>query len=136
MPYSNLVDPFLRNGVLPPGSRHTVISDLQTAAAAAVAMERNPKRPPEVEKSESSLPRHWRSTMSQLRSGFCCCLRSYEAVVEQSGSSLCPKCNAEEYSVHPLFQCGAKPTTLYKIDLWINPLHVAFFLLLFSQSPD
>ena len=138
--HKSTVVPFLRNGILPPESRQTVINDLHTAAVSVAiqGMDKNPNRvlgsrPPQVNKSESSLPRHWRSTLSQLRSGFCRCLRSYKAVVDQLGSTICPECNAEEHTVSHLFQCAAKPTTLYKLDLWVNPLHVAFFLSLLSS---
>ena len=126
---------FLRNGVIPPDSLGTVKVDLHTAAVAEaiIGMDAKPNRvlgarPPPVDSSVTDLPRHWRSTLSQLRSGFCRCLRSYRAVVDQSGPSSCPECDAAEHTIEHLFQCASFPTTLYRLDLWINPLHAAYFL--------
>ena len=67
-------------------------------------------RPPQVDKSVTALPRHWQSTLAQLRSGFCHCLRSYRAVVDQLGQSVCPECGADKHTVNHLFVCN--PTTL------------------------
>ena len=64
----------------------------------------------------------------QLRSGFCRCLRSYRVVVDQSDPSSCPKCDAAEHTVEHLFQCNFFPTTLYRLDLLINPSRPVSFL--------
>ena len=126
---------FLRNGVIPPDSLGTVKVDLHTAAVAEaiIGMDAKPNRvlgarPPPVDSSVTDLPRHWRSTLSQLRSGFCRCLRSYRVVVDQSDPSSCPKCDAAEHTVEHLFQCNFFPTTLYRLDLLINPLRPVSFL--------
>ena len=129
------VAPFLRNEVLPPGARRNVLTDFHTSAVAVAVreMDANPNRvlnarSPPVDDSERSLPRHWRSTLTQLRSGFCRCLRSYKAVVDQSGPTVCPECSVADQTVDHLFECTSQPTTLYKLDLSVNPVHAVHFL--------
>ena len=82
--HSQAVAPFLRGGAVPPGSIRDIHDDLHTSAVAVAIhkMDANPNRvinarPPAIHGSESNLPRHWRTTLSQLRSGFCRALNSY-----------------------------------------------------------
>ena len=88
--HSSAVAPFLRGGAIPPGSIRDTHNDLHTSAVAVAIskMDSNPNRvlktrPPPIHGSEQSLPRHWRTTLSQLRSGFCRALCSYRSVVDQ-----------------------------------------------------
>ena len=143
--HSQAVAPFLRGGAIPDGGRADALKDLHTSAVAVAVnnMDSNPNRvilarPPAIHSSEAKLPRHWRSALSQLRSGFCRCLNSYRAVLDPTTSTLCPDCNADNHSVRHLFECATFPTTLLEVDLWSNPLHVARFLSLlpsFSHLP-
>ena len=84
------VAPFLRDGVLPLESRQDVLKELHTDAvtAAIQKLDENPNRvlnarPPPVHQSEGELPRHWRTTLSQLRSGFCCQLNNYKSMLDR-----------------------------------------------------
>ena len=87
-------DLFTRNGSIPSGSLKEVLTDSHTSAVAVSVdnMDLKPNRvlgvkPPPVCQSEKFL-RHWRSALSQLRSGFCRALRSYSCVLDNS-SPLC-----------------------------------------------
>ena len=118
------VAPFKCNGFIPRDSISNVIKDLHTAVV-AVSINRldgNPNRvlgsrPPFVDESEDYLPRAWRSTLCQLRSGFCRCLKTYDSVISNTGDDSCPDCLASPHDVDHLFQCASSPTTLYKIGL-------------------
>ena len=83
---------------------------------------------PLINKSEQELPRHYRSTLSQLRSGHCASLSSYLHRVGRSASPTCPHCGTDIQTVHHVFCCTATPTDLSFIDLWDNPTRVANFL--------
>ena len=95
--------------------------------------------PPPVDASERLLPRQIRTTLSQLRSGYCARLNSYRFKIGASGTSLCPDCNAAEESSSHIFDCPAHPTTLTKTDLWERPWNVAAHLVgvpAFADLPD
>ena len=84
---------------------------------------------PDVDQSESQLPRHHRTTLSQLRSGYCTKLRGYQHRVGRADSPTCQHCNNDEYeSVHHIFNCPSNPTDLSVIDLWHRPVQVATHL--------
>ena len=85
-------------------------------------------RPPPLDKSLRSLPREWRATLAQLRSGFCRRLKSYKSMLDPTVSASCPDCQTDVHSTSHLFECASFPSTLYSIDLWVNPIHVANFL--------
>ena len=96
-------------------------------------MDENPNRvlnarPPPLCDSEKSLPQVWRATLSQLRSGFCRLLKSYDSLVKNNDNDRCPECLVESHTTAHLFECPAAPSQLYKIDLWSNPIHAASFL--------
>ena len=129
------VEPFLPGGVMPPERRSDAIKDLHTSAVAVAvsSLDARPNRvlkarPSEVHRSASALPRHLKTSLSQLRSGFCRSLNSYRAVVDHSSSSSCPDCLSADPTPSHLFECPVFPTTLYVVDLWANPLHAAHFL--------
>ena len=65
--------------------------------------------PPDISPEEQSLPRPFRTTLSQLRSGFSSKLQSYRHRIGQSDSPLCPERN---------FACPAAPTPITPSDLW------------------
>ena len=83
---------------------------------------------PDVDQSESILPRHYRSTLSQLRSGHCNNLAAYLHRVGRSASPSCPLCSSGDQTVHHLFSCPASPSDLSIIDLWQKPTRVAAYL--------
>ncbi len=94
-------------------------------------------RPPEISKTELSLPRVTRSTLAQLRSGYSSYLNSYKARIDKTGSLVdkCPNCDSSHTTQH-LFNCQQKPTNLNTKDLWKNPVKVARFLDLATDVDD
>jgi hypothetical protein len=78
-------------------------------------------RPPRISKSEKKLPRISRTTLSQLRSGYCSALNSYRNRLDPLIPNNCPNCNRTPHDPHHLFICPSFPTTLKPVDLWTNP---------------
>ena len=78
------VQPFLdERGKIPPGHYHPVKNALHTKIVAETINSLGVnrvlnRRPPLIDKSEVSLPRIVRVTLSQLRSGFCARLKSFQ----------------------------------------------------------
>ena len=83
---------------------------------------------PVINDTEKSLPRHYRSTLSQLRSGHCASLTSYTHRIGKSDSATCPNCSLEDQTVLHLFNCTSTPTDLSVGDLWLRPKRVATYL--------
>ena len=70
------LDQFLIDGVVPMGSYQKIINDVHTKAVSDAIVEIGNNivlgaPAPAVHRSESQLPRPYRSTLSQLRSNFC-----------------------------------------------------------------
>ena len=124
--FHSSVSPFLVNNSLPPDSYRTTIQSLHTSAVASTLAARPPNRvlssvPPPIAEEELSLPRPYRSTLSQLRSGFCPALNSYQAVIDRDRSNLCPSCRTSPHTTSHLFTCESHPTDLGVRDLWDRP---------------
>jgi len=81
-------------------------------------------RPPPIHDSEKSLPRDTRCVLSQLRSGWCSILMSYQARTVGS-ADVCPACQASPHDTSHLFNCPSHPTQLSAIDLWSRPIEAA-----------
>jgi hypothetical protein len=92
---------------------------------------------PPVAASEKTLPRRARTTLAQLRSGFCRLLNSYQHRITRGATpDICPSCRGTPHDVAHLFNCAARPTTLTPTDLWSNPRDVARFLGLSPPDDD
>ena len=91
-------------------------------------------KPPPIHPSETSLPRKVRSGLARLRSGFSRMLKSYRHRLDESVADSCPDCNAAGHTVHHLFNCPNRPTSLTTLDLWQNPTQAAKFLDLESKE--
>ena len=127
------VDAFLTNGVLPAEAYNNVKQIIHADFVEAYINEQevNPllqRRPPPVHPSESRLPRVYRATLAQLRSGFCNHLNSYKFKIGAAPSATCPRCDRQDDTVLHLFDCSANPTSLTVTSLWLYPLDVAAFL--------
>ena len=86
--------------------------------------------PLEVDPSERLLPRPYRSTLSQLRSGYCSRLQSYLHRVGRAPSPACPDCGSAPHTTEHLFSCPRSPTDLAPADLWTaqRSLQAALFI--------
>ena len=127
------VDVFLTNGVLPAEAYNNAkqIIHADFVEAALNEQEDNPllqRRPPPVHPSESRLPRAYRASLSQLRSGYCNILNSYKFKIGVAPSATCPRCGDHDDTVPHLFDCTANPTSLNVSSLWLYPLDAATFL--------
>ena len=127
------VQPYLNNGTLHPDIYKPTVQSLHTAAVSAVISSRPPNRvlmepAPPIAEEEQTLPRSYRTTMSQLRSGFSPALNSYLERVGRSPDDLCPSCRGAPHTTAHLFSCSSHPTPLVVRDLWDRPCAVAEFL--------
>ena len=79
-------------------------------------------RPPPISNSEKELTRKERSTLAQLRSGYCRLLGSYKSRIKKDANlDVCADCGTTLHDVKHLFVCPAHPTTLIPSDLWSRP---------------
>ena len=79
-------------------------------------------RPPPISNSEKELTRKERSTLAQLRSGYCRLLGSYKNRIKKDANfDVCADCGTTHHDVKHLFVCPAHPTTLIPSDLWSRP---------------
>ena len=91
---------------------------------------------PSVSASELLLPRHYRTTLSQLRSGYCSRLLTYKQTIGSSDSDLCPECGTEPHTAAHIFRCPGAPTALAVEDLWHRPVEVANHIASLSAFAD
>ena len=127
------VSPYLSNGILPPDIYKDTLKSLHTSAVSSYLSSRAPNRvlaapDPLVSEEERELPRVYRTTLAQLRSGFSPALNSYRERVGRSPDDLCPLCRASPHTTAHLFSCPSRPTSLTVRDLWDRPCAVAELL--------
>ena len=121
---------FLTNGQTPPDDYKQIIKSIHTATVESYLSNAPPNKvlnvaPPEISVEEDGLPRYFRTTLSQLRSGYCSRLLDYRHRVGFSTTDVCPECGQAPHTVRHLFECEAHPTTLSLEDLWTHPVEVA-----------
>ena len=79
-------------------------------------------RHPPISNSEKELTRKERSTIAQLRSGYCRLLGSYKSRIKKDANlDVYADCGTTPHDVKHLFVCPAHPTTLIPSDLWSRP---------------
>ena len=91
---------------------------------------------PDIDPTETLLLRAHRSTLSQLRSGYCSRLASYRHSVGWIESPLCPLCRTAKHTVPHLFSCPEAPTDLAPADLWTSPIQSLLYLLTLPSFSD
>ena len=79
-------------------------------------------RPPPISLEEDTLRRPQRTTLSQLRSGHCRLLNSYQNRLKQTVDPRCPDCGVNPHDVPHLFNCTAHPNALSTVNLWDKPV--------------
>ena len=86
--------------------------------------------PPDIDKSEDTLPRHIRRNLAQLRINKSPLLSSYLHSIDEMThpSPDCTLCHREVHDAAHLFHCTEVPTALGVEDLWLNPVAVSELL--------
>ena len=90
--------------------------------------------PPVISPDERRLPRSTRTTLAQLRSGYCPLLTSYMSRLDPSVKNECPLCESQPHDTAHFFSCPQRPTTLEATSLWENPIEAAQFLNLIPDN--
>ena len=90
--------------------------------------------PPVISPDERRLPRSTRTTLAQLRSGYCPLLTSYMSRLDPSVKNEWPLFESQSHDTAHLFSCAQKPTTLEATSLWENPIEAAQFLNLIPDN--
>ena len=94
-------------------------------------------RPPPISNSEKELTRKERSTLAQLRSGYCRLLGSYKSRIKKDTSlDVCADCGTTPHDVKHLFVFPAQTTSLIPSDLWRRPTDAVRELYLEARDPD
>ena len=132
--YLPFVEEYLVDGSMPLEGYKAAVKDVHTKVVEMCLDGYAPNavlgcKPPEVNSSEQRLLRHHRTTLSQLRSGWCRALNSYQHRINLVNSDQCPLCNLAYHSVEHLFNCKEAPTDLCVLDLWLRPIRAMRFLL-------
>lgn len=142
--YIGRLTPHLNNlGQVDPDSYRPIIASIHTDIVRDSIVRLGSSKtlgrpPPMIDPSELLLPRIYRSTLSQLRSGYCSRLKSYQYRIGGADSPDCPECGSHPHTSELLFNCPSFPTDLDLSDLWARPLDVAAFLrthVAFSDLP-
>ena len=81
--------------------------------------------PPVISPDERRLPRSTRTTLAQLRSGYCPLLTSYMSQLDPIVKNECSLCESQPHDKAHLFRCPQRPTTLEATSLWENPIEAA-----------
>ena len=79
-------------------------------------------RPPPISLEEDTLRRPQRTTLSQLRSGHCQLLNSYQNRLKPTVDPRCPDCGVNPHDVPHLLNCTAHPNDLSTVNLWDKPV--------------
>ena len=79
-------------------------------------------RPPPISLEEDTLRRPQRTTLSQLRSGHCRLLNSYQNRLKPTVDPRCPDCGVNPHDVPHLFHCTAHPNDLSTVNMWDKPV--------------
>ena len=84
---------------------------------------------PDVDHAEVDLPRVARTTLAQLRSGYCSALNTFQHRINQAPDTICPCCRQADHTTQHLFDCPEHPTDLVPLDLWQRPGEAVDFLI-------
>ena len=95
-------------------------------------------RSPPISSSEKELTRKERSTLAQLRSGYCRLMGSYKRRIKKDASlNVCADRSTTPHDVKHLFVFPAHPTTMIPSDLWGRPTDAVWELsYLEARDPD
>jgi hypothetical protein len=107
-----------------PLHRKAILSSLHTNYVRESVESREANRvlghqPPPVDKSQQYLEKSVRCRLSQLQSGMCSLLASFQNKLNPNVSDLCPDCKSHAHTTQHLFVC--RPVATTAIDLWERP---------------
>ena len=91
-------------------------------------------RPPPISSEDDTLRRPQRTTRSQLRSGHCRLLNSYQNRLKSTVDPRCPDYEVNPHDVPHLFNCTAHPNTLSTVNLWDKPVESIRELIIIINS--
>ena len=131
------VAPFLTNGATDPNTYNNLVKKLHT-----VCVDESLKKlgnyhlldgpsPPKISSTETTLSRQERTTLRQIRTGYCKRLNDYKhsfMTPPRAPDALCPECLIRRHTSRHLFECDARPTDLIFKDLFDHPARVIAFL--------
>jgi len=148
--YLESVRPFLTDNTTPSDQVSLIQQEIHTKAVQDAILSTPPNRvlddaAPEISPEERTLPRAYRTTLSQLRLGHCIALSDFKAAIGRTPDCKalnsyqnrinptidpsCPECGSgEPHTTAHLFRCLAHPTELDVRDLWLRPDRVARFI--------
>ena len=137
----SMVEPYLENGIIPPGRYKETIKNIHTEVVAETMRGYDQNRvlnapAPKISDDEKLLPRRIRTTLSQLRSGFCAKLKDLLHRIGRSDNDTCPDCQSHPASSSHLFGCPTHPTNLTTTDLWERPWEAALHIKNFQGFDD
>ena len=94
--------------------------------------------PPEIDKTEETLPHSTRRRLSQLRAYKSPLLMTYLNKINEEDypSPTCPLCNSNDHDTGHLFNCTEIPTDLTTESLWTDPVGAAALLEVWGERLD
>jgi hypothetical protein len=136
--FFDAVSPHLRGDIVPTGLHNKIKNEIYTKAVCDFLVSALPNevlgvKPPEVDPSKQSLPRTYRTTLSQLHGDKCSSMRDYQHFIKATNDDICPNCQTAPQTFLHLFSCTAVPTPLTVWDMWCRPMVVVVF---FSSHPS
>ena len=132
--YLESVRPFLTDNNPTPDQIKIAQTNIHTKAVQDAILNTPPNRvlqepAPQISPEELNLPRAYRTTLSQLRSGHCIALNDFRAAIGLTADPSCTACGSGDlHTVPHLFSCPAHPTELVARDLWERLVQTAHFL--------
>jgi hypothetical protein len=114
--FGHVVELFTTDGVLSPIMLKRTLESIHTSVITHNKRKLYNKvlgcAPPDIDPSEMTLRRHSRTSLSQLRSGECIDLKSYQKKIGTSSDDICPACRGAPHTTVHLFCCPSAPTDL------------------------
>jgi hypothetical protein len=131
--FSDVIASYLQDGVIPASTFNRTKKAIHTSSVRKYLDSAPPKKiletsPLEINAEEQTLPRVYRSILSQLQSDYCSSLVSYQFSINAVNENECPDCHNAPHSTLHLFSCPVNPTTLTVLNLWYHPVQAAVFL--------
>jgi hypothetical protein len=102
--FLDIISPHLVDGIVPEASYERIQNEIHTTAVKNYIQSAPPNRvlgvcPPEVSKSEETLPQIYRRILAQLRDDRCSHLQTYQHFIKKANDDICPHCHLVPESV-------------------------------------